>query len=374
MSANRIAFASIAPGLEPALAAELSALGFAGKPEAGGVSFTTDDAGLARVHALSRCAGRITVQIGRTTATTLDDLARGVKGMPWRQFLHPGQPVEVSVTAERSRLRYSETVSKKIQFAIQDALRGPRVVGATRTPWESATILVRLFEDRATLSIDASGERMHRRGWRLATAKAPIRENLAAAVLRMLGVEEDDTVVDPMCGSGTFAIEAAQAALAIPPGLKRRHAFELWPGLDKPAVTRVQASLSPRRSERRDLPIMASDRNAGAIEATTENAKRAGVQAAITIVQRDFRELEVDADPGWVIANPPWGERIESTAAWGAIREALPRWNGWRIALLCPNPQLVQRLGRRFEPRFTFPSGGTKVTVWVHESEGSRGD
>jgi putative N6-adenine-specific DNA methylase len=362
VSGQRTAFASIAPGLEPALAAELQELGFDAKIEAGGASFVTDDAGLARVHLHSRCAGRITVHVGRTAATSLDDLARGIRGMPWRQFVVPGQPVDVSVTTERSRLRYGDTVGKKVQLAIHDALRGPRIVTG-RTPWEKVSVLVRIVEDRAILSVDASGERMHRRGWRLATAKAPIRENLAAAILRMLGVEPDDTLVDPMCGSGTFAIEAAQAALGIPPGLKRSYAYEKWPSFDKASAARVKASPGPTR----ELPIVASDRNAGAIEATKENARRAGVLSAITLVQRDFRELEVDADPGWVVANPPWGERIDGDAAWDAIRAALPRWDGWRIALLAPNPRLVKRAGGRFEPKFTFPSGGTRVTAWVME-------
>lgn len=365
---TRRVFVAIAPGLEPVLQAELSDLGLTSEARPGGVQLTTDLAGLCAIHRWSRCAGRVTVEVGSCRATSLEELARGVRAMPWRDFVHPFQPIEVRVTTSGTRLHFPATLSKKVATGIADALKGPRIPG-DRPPREAADVLLRIEGDRAHLSADASGELLHRRGWRLATAKAPLRENLAAAVLRLAGWGPDEALVDPMCGSGTFAIEAAGIAMGHAPGKGREFAFLRWPSVDKRVWDDPGAWTKPPLGAPR--PILAGDRDTGAIDATQQNAKRAGVANRIRVEHASFADLEPPATEGLVVMNPPWGGRIggqDPIGAYRGIGQVLrERWPGWRVALLTPEARLAGATGLAFAQITQFPSGGTRVGVWAYE-------
>lgn len=361
---SRPAFAAVAPGLEPMLREELEQIGVSSVEAPGGVSFTATQDALMRVHLWSRIAGRVTVSVGETRASSLEELARGAKGIPWRDYIAPGQRIEVKVTVKHATLRFADTIAKKLEYAAVDALRGPRIAGV-RPPNEPAGFLCRAEGDKVYLSADASGDLLHRRGWRQSTAKAPIRENLAAAVLRALGWTPDEPLVDPMCGSGTFGIEAAGIALGHAPGFKRRFGFLNWPLLDRAAWEKL---CSAARPEKGGAGIFVSDRDEGAIRATRENAERAHVTRRLSIQHVDVARLTAPPGPeGLVVANPPWGDRIEgSSSSWGMLGRTLrDQFGGWRVGVLAPERRFLKELGLKLEPVVTFPTGGTRITLFA---------
>jgi len=364
------AFAAIAPGLEMALLGELKQLGLRGKVEPGGVAFTTNFEGLVTVNLFSRLAGRVTVEVATVKANSLAALARGVQGQPWKKFIWPGQPVDVRATLVRAKLPGRSAVANKVSLAIKDALRGPRLPGP-RPPKEAARVTVFVDKDRARVSIDASGELLHRRGWRQATAKAPIRENYAAAILRLAEWVPGETLLDPMCGSGTFCIEAATIALGHAPGAKRSFALERWPSADAGVLRslRDEAKNEPPLDE--DGAFFCSDRDAGAIKATRANAKRAGVSASLTIEQTSFGKLTPPTPAGLLVANPPYGERVDGGKTdWAAFaRIVRDVWSGWRVALVVPPNAKRAMAFLGLEEVASFQTGGIPVRVLVGESE-----
>jgi putative N6-adenine-specific DNA methylase len=355
----------VAVGLEDALVEELTGLGLEGVAEEGAVVCRATPAQLRAVHLWSRLAARVSVVLGQFPAQTLEQLGAGVRRLDWAPFVHPHQPLDVHAAARASRLRMKEPVAKKVSHAIADALRGPRVA-AGRPPRTPAGVLVRLVQDRAELSIDASGEPLHRRGWRLETAKAPIRENLAAAILHLAGWHPGEPLVDPMCGSGTFAIEAASVSLGIAPGAGRRFAFTDWPSHDARAWSREQpGGATPLDAA---APIWASDRDAGAVRATEANAARARVTARIRVQQLAFAHLQPPAPTGLVVCNPPYGERIARGAGAEGVRDlgvALrARWSGWRFAVLLADARLRGALGLENTELAGFSNGGIAVRLY----------
>lgn len=363
------AFASIAPGLEEALADELRDLGIAGEVAPGGFELRADAAVLSAVHLWSRLAARVTVEVGRGQAKSLDQLAQRVRALPWKDFVVPGQAVEIHATTRGSQLRHKSTVEKKVALAIGDAMRGPRLPGP-RPPREPISVLVRLEGSTAHLSVDASGDLLHRRGWRKATAKAPLRENLAAAVLRLADWAPGVPLVDPMCGAGTFPIEAAHIALNRAPGLERTFAFQRWPSFDAAAWTRLEGDARRRRPLDTAAPILAADRDAGAVRATRSNLDRAGAARRVDLRQRELAELEPPSRPGLVVINPPYGERIGGSPGrvYRAVGDVLrTRWSGWRVAILLPGPKHLGALGLPLEVVASFKNGGIPVALAVGE-------
>jgi putative N6-adenine-specific DNA methylase len=358
------AFAVIAPGLEEALADELLELGCEPELAAGGVYFSADLGRLYLVHCWSRLAGRITVELGQFRSTNPTHLGECLRRLDVSPFIWPNQPIDVRVVTRGSRLRHRESVSKKARVSLQDAARGPRVVTG-RGRLVEARVQLRIVNDQVSVSVDASGELLHRRGWRKASAKAPIRENLGAAVLRLSGWAPGESLVDPMCGSGTFGIEAAQISLGVAPGTERSFAFEQWPVHDAKLWKRVQADARQRNPPQlASTTILLADRDAGAVKASTANARRAGVSGQLEVKRTLFAELIPPAGCGLVVANPPYGERIDVRRGqlYGHMGRVLcARWGGWRVALLVPDLRYVGGLGFSVEEKARFSNGGISV-------------
>ena len=239
----RDCFAVVTPGLETVAATELQALGFTdAKVEDGGVAFTADDAGLVRANLTSRVASRIVVRLASFPATSFAELERKAKNVPWATAQAPDRPAAFRVTCRKSRLYHSDAVAERLAKSVARAV--PGVAVEANAADDDATVtaqqyVVRVFRDKVTISADASGTLLHRRGYRLATAKAPMRETLAAACLLALGYDGSAPLVDPMCGSGTIAIEGALIAAGIAPGHTRTFSCEAWPSLDAGAAGRA---------------------------------------------------------------------------------------------------------------------------------------
>jgi putative N6-adenine-specific DNA methylase len=227
-----------------------------------------------------------------------------------------------------------------------------------------------LVHDICTISIDSSGETLHRRGYRLATAKAPVRETLAAAILLASGWKADAPLLDPFCGSGTIPIEAAMLACRLAPGRSRGFAFMNWPGYDQQVWESLLAEADTAvRAETPGLPvILGSDRDAGAVQNAQENARRAGVLRQIDFSCRAISAIEPPAGPGWVVTNPPYGVRMSANrdlrnlyAQFGKVLR--DKCNGWRLAMLSSDPQLIANTGLDFESDLALVNGGVAVRL-----------
>lgn len=368
-------FAIAAPGLEPLLADELKELGIKGTAVPGGVEWNGSESSIAIANLWSRIASRVVVRIGEFSARTFFELERHAKKVEWAKYVGSGDAVRFRTTAKKSKLYHTGAIEQRLQDAIARQLKREIIVGGTEDDDEGEgtgqLFIVRVDRDQFTISADTSGALLHRRGYRQAVAKAPLRETLAAAMLRGAGWNAKAPLVDPMCGSGTIAIEAAMIARKIPPGLERQFAFLAWPGAD---VARWKSLVEHARGQilgRSAVAIAASDRDAGAIEAAKSNAQRASVADDVQFaVQPISGASPVGNGPGLVITNPPYGERLSASkdvrnlyAQLGNIARA--KFHGWELAMLSPNKVLESQTQVDFEERFKTTNGGIPVRLVV---------
>lgn len=373
-------FVSTAPGLEGLTAAEIRRLGVGGAAgaavEPGGVSLRATDEELRRLNVHLRTASRVLVRLASFRATSFGELERKARNVPWDRILRcappPGSPAPIfDVTSRKSRLYHSGAVAERLQRSLATWGEGrPRTPTSPDDP--PPRFVVRLSRDELLLSADASGEPLHRRGYRQAVAKAPLRETVAAALLLAADWEGDIPLFDPFCGSGTLVIEAALIAAGIPPGQGRRFAFESWPGLGRSGDP-DPAPGDPRPG--RGWPSLSgADRDTGAIQAARANAERAGVGSGLSwtvapLSRAPFPALApspTDRPRGLLVTNPPWGRRVGDTrrlrnlyARLGALLRA--RWSGGRAVLLSPDQALTGQLGLPTRRLFRTRLGGIPV-------------
>jgi putative N6-adenine-specific DNA methylase len=357
MAVTYDAFAIAAPGLAPLVEGELRAVGIAPRSvSAAGVEFKATVEQLYAANLWLRTASRVVVRIGQFRVTTFAELARLARRLPWKRFIAPGATVDVRATCHKSKLYHSDGVAQRVLGAIG------------REPGEGMHVMVRLDHDVCTVSVDSSGELLHRRGYRLATAKAPLRETLAAAMVMGSGWDASAPLLDPLCGAGTIAIEAALIARRRPPGLGREFGFMRWPEFDRAAWERVMARLEIATGT--IVPILASDRDAGATAATVANAERAGVAGDIEVSTRALSAIEPPVGPGWLVTNPPYGERVGDPAA---IRDLYARLGqvarvkcaGWTVALLVSNLRMARETGLALTERLRSSNGGIPIALVV---------
>ena len=365
-------FAVAAPGLEVFTARELSELGLKAAAEPGGVAFSGDRAALYRANLHLRTASRVLVRLGEFYAAAFSELRNKAARLPWETWLRPGQPVAIHASCHKSRLYHSDAVAERVAGAIADRLGQPAPLEKGSVEAERASaqlVVVRLVHDQCTISLDSSGALLHLRGYRLASAKAPLRETLAAAVLLASGWDTAAPLVDPFCGAGTIAIEAAMLARHAAPGRARHFAFMDWPDYDARLWKRLLKTAVESEDKTRAPCIQASDRDAGAIKAARGNAERAGVSDAIEWSRRAISDLGPQAGPGWVVTNPPYGLRLAQGhdlrnlyARFGQVlRERFP---GWRLAMLSSDPRLEHATGLAFErEHLALRNGGLPVRL-----------
>ena len=390
---NYDAFAVSAPGLEPLAVAELRSLGVSKiTEEVGGVSFTCDAAGLARTQLSLRTVSRVLIRLASFNAASFATLEKEARKVEWSRVIAAGGVVRTRVTCKKSKLYHSGAVAERVEKAIERAVKGVTFEraktseddaesvsdlegGAPTTATRLAIapgqlIVVRLDHDKCTISADASGELLHRRGYRLAVARAPLRETLAAAMLIGSGYDPKRPLADPMCGSGTIAIEAAMIARRIAPGLQRAFAAEFWPVADAKAWSAARETARGRILPRAAAPILASDRDAGAITAAVSNAERAGVTADIAFSVQALSAFEPPPEPGLLIANPPYGLRVGER---DPLRDLFARLGqlvrtrcaDWDVALLSADRTLEGQTGLPFDEALRTRNGGIPVRLIV---------
>jgi putative N6-adenine-specific DNA methylase len=378
---NYDAFAITAPGLEPLAAAELQALGAAdARAVEGGVTFSASNRALYTANLQLRTASRVVVRASEFGATAFYDLERRAAKVPWDTFLSPGVGVSLRVTCKKSRLYHSDAVAERVAAAIVARVRGVRIVEDASdedADVQAQLVVVRLFHDRCTISVDSSGALLHRRGYRQAIGKAPMRETLAAATILASGWRGQSALVDPMCGSGTIPIEGALIARRIAPGLHRGFAFEQWPDFDATTWGEVRAEAESAVLPRSPVLIQGFDRDEGAIESARANAVRAGVDGDIEFGVRPISASEAPAERGWIVSNPPYGVRVGERdplrnlyAQLGKVVRA--KYPGWYLAVVTADAGLERQLGFGLRPLLRTSNGGIRVRVMGGEAHGAR--
>lgn len=355
-------YAVVPPGLENVCCRELQALGIsAPAPVRGGVEFIGGLRELYLANLWSRSASRILVRVGEFHSRDFPGLFRKCRQLAWGEFVRPGQPLKIRVTCRQSRLFHSDRVEQVVREAIGHALGQP----GANPELAAAMLVVQMIDDRCQISVDSSGEHLHRRGYRQHAVPAPLRENLAAGLLMHLGWAGERSLLDPMCGSGTFAIEAALLAAKLPPGRNRHFAFMDWPGFRSGLWNNLLAEADRNRYQP-TTGIEGRDQSPAALDAAQRNADQAGVAELITWQTGDVFELEAPAPAGLVICNPPYGSRL------GAATE-LPSWyqslgqlfnrhyQGWQLALIVPDARLVTGWRHDMRTQLKFKNGGIEV-------------
>jgi 23S rRNA G2445 N2-methylase RlmL len=352
-------FVTCARGTEGALRREIAAMRIAGaKGDRGGVWFEGPLEMGMRVCLHARVAVRVLVELGTFEAADAPSLYAGARAIRWTDWLTAKSAFAVHASVrDTPALTHSGFVALKVKDAVADALRdalGARPDVDTKSP--DVGIVLHLAAGKAGLFLDLAGEPLHRRGYRVAMVEAPLKETLAAAVLLLGGADGEAPFVDPMCGSGTLAIEHALAARGIAPGLRRRFGFERWPTLTPEALAplarlRAEADAAARAALAGDFaPIVCADTDRQALTAARQNAAAASVDEAIVFEQADVATLERRWPRGTLATNPPYGERLrpaELESLYRAMGRAFERLSGWRVIVLSGNPAIERAIRRK---------------------------
>jgi putative N6-adenine-specific DNA methylase len=356
-------FLATAPGLEEILLEEVRGKGFR-RPRAipGGVVLHGGWPDAWRANLWVRGAGRVLVRIARFRAEHLPQLEHRARRLAWGEVLRPDLPFRVEASCSSSRIYHSGAAEERIATAIRETLGAPHAADA------EVTVMARIEQDTCTISLDTSGELLHRRGHKVAVNPAPMRETMASLLLRQCGFDGNEPLLDPMCGSGTFVIEAAEIAARLNPGRSRRFAFEQLATFDAEAWQRMRAASGARVPEFR---CHGSDRDAGAVAMSRANAERAGVADHTEFRQATISEAAPPpGPPGLVIVNPPYGARLGEGRNLAPLYRTLgqtltTRFAGWRVGLVAAEPALARITGLPFlPPAAPIPHGGLRVTLF----------
>lgn len=353
-------FAVAPPGLEPLLLPEFRALGYKdARYGPGGVTLMGDWSDVWRLNLELRGASKVLARMGSFRAMDLARLDHRATQFPWSDFLLPNTDVRVEVTCKRSKIYHAGAAVQRIERAL-------RKVGVTVSQQGNVTLKIRIEQNIVSVSVDTSGEGLHKRGHKEAVGKAPMRETMAALLLRQAGYDGADAVLDPMCGSGTFLIEAAEIAQGLQPGRSRDFAFEKLAGFNAKTFKDMRRPVSTL-----DGPplFFGSDRDSGVISMAQANAERAEVDALCQFKCHDVQELECpDVPPGLVIVNPPYGGRIGNKkhlyAVYGKLGVTLSeKFSGWRVGIITSEPGLAKATGLPLTQGPSVPHGGLKVCL-----------
>lgn len=332
-------FVTAAAGTEGALKAELRDLGLGGaKAARGGVRVRGGLEAITRICTRSRIAVRVLIELAEFDCADERALDRGVAAIPWERWLTPERTLAIRATSRASRILHTGFLAQRAKDAVVDRQRdtfGERSSVDKEDP--DLGVVVRLDRDRATILLDASGASLHRRGWRTEEGAAPLKETLAAAVVRLSGWDRERPLVDPLCGAGTLAIEAELWSRGIPAqSPERRFGFQRWADHDADAEARVarERAAGEARVEPDGPSCRGSDVDPAIVRVAIANAHRAGSRARFEVC--DLRDAVLE--PGaHVVSNPPYGERLEASA-WPILAAAVARWRslGHAVSLLLP--------------------------------------
>lgn len=364
-------YVTAAPGTEHALRDELSELGFRSvRLNRGGIPFFGDWEDGWRACLQTRVGQRVMAVLGRFPARDVQQLYEAARELPWLDFLTPQHSFAVAAYAHESCGQNPNFVALKVKDAIADNMReqlGQRS-NVSRDDHD-LRVFVYWAREKATVYLDLSGEPLFKRGYRQAGGEAPLKETLASAVLRMSGWDRQTPLVDPMCGSGTLVIEAALWAANIAPGLWReRFGFERWANFSEDDARQLTALRGQLRGLGRGQPprITGFDMDEKVLDTARANARAAGLR--LSLRKMPLRELQADGVRRMLVANPPYGVRLDAdNQLYQELCAAVQRLRGWRVALIVANPRAIAGLRLRPEGDYPLKNGSIDCRLLVYE-------
>ena len=355
-------------GLEAVLKKEIYDLGYEiSKVEDGRITFLGDEEAICRANIFLRTAERVMIQAGRFKATTFEELFQGIKAIPWEEYI----PEDGKFWVKKASSINSKLFSPSDIQSIAKKAMVERMKQKYHKDWfaeDGAPYPVRIFllKDEVTVAIDTSGESLHKRGYRTMTSKAPLTETLAAALILLTPWRSDRILVDPFCGSGTFPIEAAMIAANIAPGINREFTAERWTNLiDKKLWYECVQEAEEVMDTSVEVDIQGYDIDGEVIKAARENAKRAGVDHMIHFQQRAVADLRHPKKYGFLISNPPYGERLEEKAdlpkLYSEIGNAYQNLDAWSMFLITSYEDTERYIGRKADKNRKIYNGMLKT-------------
>ena len=355
-------------GLEAVLKREIYDLGYEiTKVEDGRVTFEGDEEAICRANIFLRTAERVMIQVGRFKATTFEELFQGIKNLPWEEYIPEDGKFWVKKASSINSKLFSPS---DIQSIAKKALV-ERMKQKYHKEWfkeDGAAYPVRIFllKDEVTVALDTSGDSLHKRGYRTMTSKAPLTETLAASLIMLTPWRKDRILVDPFCGSGTFPIEAAMIAANVAPGMNRDFTAEEWTNLiDRKLWYECVKEAEDMIDTTVKVDIQGYDIDGDVIKAARENAKRAGVEHMIHFQQRAVADLSHPKKYGFIITNPPYGERLEDKAdlpeLYTQIGQAYQRLDSWSMFLITSYTDTEKYIGRKADKNRKIYNGMLKT-------------
>ncbi len=307
-------------GLEAVVKREIENLGYRVlRSEDAKITYLSDERGIVRSNLRLRCADRVLLKMGEFDVPTSEDLFQQTKALPWEEWIPPDGRFTVNCTTVKSALRSEPACQKTVKKAIVERLAQYYAMDTFPETGAAYTVKVTILRDRATLTIDTSGAGLHKRGYRIRTVEAPIKETLAAALVQLSFWNSSRLLVDPFCGSGTIAVEAALYMRNIAPGLGRTFASQEWESIPPELWKEEKKAAYEAIDYEKEVRIAASDIDRRAVAAARENAEEAGVEDCISFSVKPFEKLRIEEPYAVIIGNPPYGERIGDKKKLGSI-------------------------------------------------------
>ena len=355
-------------GMEAVTKREIYDLGYEiTRVEDGRITFEGDAEAICRANVFLRTAERVLLLVGRFKATTFEELFQGIKALPWEEYI----PKDGKFWVKKASSIKSKLFSPSDIQSIAKKAMVERLKGVYKTEWfkeDGAAYPIRIFllKDEVMVALDTSGDSLHKRGYRLQTSKAPITETLAASLIMLTPWRKDRILVDPFCGSGTFPIEAAMIAANIAPGMNRAFTAEAWTNII-PKQLWYDAVEEAQDMVEKDIEvdIQGYDLDGEVVKAARENAKRAGVDHLIHFQQRDVAKMSHPKKYGFIITNPPYGERLEEKEdlpeLYTTIGEVYKNLDAWSMYMITSYADAERYVGRKADKNRKIYNGMIKT-------------
>lgn len=358
-------------GLESVVKREVLALGYEDiEVENGKVTFKCDEKAIPKANIWLRTADRVLLKMGEFKATSFEELFEKTKALPWEDWITEDGEFTVVGKAVDSKLMSVPDCQSIVKKAVVEKLKTKYNTEWFKETGAKFTIQVSILKDIATLTIDTSGEGLHKRGYRLESVEAPIKETLAAALVQLSFWNHERVLVDPFCGSGTIAIEAAMIGKNIAPGIQRNFVSEEWPRVKKEYWKDERISARKAIIQDRDLKIIASDIDKKAVKVAEENAFEIGVDDCIEFKTENVLNLKLNDEYGVIISNPPYGERIgekkEVEKLYREIGKKFNKLDTWSIYILTSNTGFEKLYGKKADRRRKLFNGRIRVDYYQY--------
>lgn len=369
--------ATAAAGLEAIVGREIRNLGIDCQVENGRVRFHGDIKTIIETNLWLRAADRIKIIVGEFPARTFEELFQGVYGLDWENYLPLGAKFPIAkAKCVKSKLHNEpsvQAISKKaVAKKLQKVFHRPEGVPLQENGAEFK-IEVSILKDKATVMIDTTGSSLFKRGYRAEKGGAPIKENMAAAIIQLSNWFPDKPLIDPTCGSGTFCIEAAMIGMNIAPGFNRDFAFEAWPWVDQSQVQKVRDEAESKANYDIDLDISGFDLDGRMVEIARKNAEEAGLGDVIKLKQMHLQDLKTDKINGVIISNPPYGERLLDDKAvdilYNEMGQTFAPLKTWSKFILTSDEGFEKKYGSQADKKRKLYNGTLKVDLYQYYGE-----